>query len=325
MLLLVLQIIIFTPQSTTMNEGLVVLISALPGVLIALGIWALDRRKEDPRNLVGLFFLGMAITIPAYAAQELSYMVGLGDTLSIARTLFFAFIIIAFTEEIFKFIVMRYYLMPKAYFDEKIDGIVFGVILAMGFATLENTLYAADLGLETVLVRIFTAVPAHGVFGAIMGYFISRAKFEEANKQQHLILAFVVPFLLHGLFDFFILQEVSEDLMGAALLVLLGGLIASIWMTVQFRKTTSVPKEAASVPSEEIAATTIAENTTITTTTEPPTPVEEDATIPENSTSITGSSVDPDLGYNESLEESIAEIEDELEDMREKLEDDEDD
>lgn len=308
-----------------MNEGLVVLISALPGILIALGIWALDTRKEDPRNLIGLFFLGMAITIPAYAAQELSYMAGLGDTLSIARTLLFAFIIIAFTEEIFKYIVMRYYLMPRAYFDEKIDGIVFGVILAMGFATLENALYAADLGLETVLVRIFTSVPAHGVFGAIMGYYISRAKFEGANKQRHLVLAFVVPFLLHGLFDFFILQEVSENLMGAALLVLLGGLIASIWMTIQFRKAEPGSKVAEAAAATVITEVATTENKTIVTTEEPIPPVQEDTTIPENSTTITGSSVDPELGYNESLEESIADIEDELEDMRERLEDDDDD
>jgi len=318
-----------------MNVGLVVLISALPGILIALGIGFLDKNKEDPRHLIGLFFLGMAITIPAYAAQELSYTIGLGDTLSIASTLFFAFIIIAFTEEIIKYLAMRYYVMPKPYFDEKMDGIVFCSMLAMGFATLENALYAADLGLETVLVRIFTSVPAHAVFGIIMGYFISRAKFEQANKQRHLILAFAIPFLLHGLFDFFILQGVSENLMGASLLVLLGGLIASVWMIMQFRKTaTDVPEPVVDETQEEVIDSDLTTKETSTTTLKPiTTPTVEttlpgtDSTtdIPTNSTTITGSSVDPELGYNESLEESIAEIEDELEEMREKLEDDEDD
>ncbi len=309
-----------------MNEGLVVLISALPGILIALGIWALDRKREDSRNIVGLFFLGMAITIPAYAAQELSTMAGFGDTTSIAKTLLYAFVIIAFTEEIFKYIAMRFYLMPKAYFDEKMDGIVFCVIMAMGFATLENALYAADLGLETVLVRIFTSVPAHGVFGAIMGYFISRAKFDAANKQRHIILAFVIPFVLHGLFDFFILQEYSEDMMGLSLLVLLAGLVASVWMIIQFRKTSvESPEIVVAAPGVEDAPISLENAKDQIPDTPAPEP-EATTEIPENSTTITGSSVDSDLGYNESLEESIAEIEDELDEMREQLEaDDKDD
>jgi len=318
-----------------MNEGFVVLISALPGILIALGIWALDRRKEDPRNLVGLFFLGMAITIPAYATQELSNAAGVGDTSTIFSTVFYAFVIIALTEEFFKYITMRYYLMPKAYFDEKIDGIVYGVIMAMGFATLENCLYAADLGLETVIVRIFTSVPAHGVFGAIMGYFISRAKFDHTNKQRHLTLAFLIPFLLHGLFDFFILQEISEDLMGMSLLVLIAGIAASVWMIIQFRKSTTNTDETSPTPTvqnvEETSTDTTetiipqTENTVATTTPPPPVIADTNIDIPETSTSITGSSVDAELGYNETLEESIAEIEDELEDMRERLEGDEED
>ena len=56
------------------------------------------------------------------------------------------------------------------------DGIVYAVMIGMGFATLENIIYASRFGLETTLFRAFTAVPAHGVFAAIMGYYIGVGK-----------------------------------------------------------------------------------------------------------------------------------------------------
>ncbi len=240
-----------------MDQNLLVLLAILPGLLIAGLIWWLDKNRETGRNIIGFFFLGMVITIPAYAFQELSYKIGLDVSEQIWMTFLFAFGVIALTEELMKFVAMRYYLFPKPFFDERMDGIVYGGMLAMGFATLENILYATDLGLETAILRMFTSVPAHGVFGVLMGYYIGKAKFEKTNRMRNLTLAFVVPFLLHGLFDFCILQLNYDLLMGASLLVLLGGLIASGFAIHQFRKGSVVaPAESDVVESEVLDQTT---------------------------------------------------------------------
>ena len=59
-------------------------------------------------------------------------------------------------------------------FDELMDGIVYGAVASLGFATLENIMYCIDGGLSVVAIRALTAVPAHASFGAIMGYYFRK-------------------------------------------------------------------------------------------------------------------------------------------------------
>ena len=69
-------------------------------------------------------------------------------------------------------------------FNEPIDGIVYGVTVSLGFATLENFYYVyllADYFAETpmsiAILRSFSAIPAHAIFGATMGYFFMKYSF----------------------------------------------------------------------------------------------------------------------------------------------------
>ena len=51
------------------------------------------------------------------------------------------------------------------------------------------------------ILRSFTAIPAHGVFGATMGYFFMKYAF--VQKQNNLAMCLIVPILLHGFYNFF--------------------------------------------------------------------------------------------------------------------------
>ena len=80
------------------------------------------------------------------------------------------------------------------------DGVVYGAVASLGFATIENLLYCASGDLGTALGRAFTAVPAHAAFGAIMGYTFARRHF--AGKSNGLFgPALWLPVLLHGVYD----------------------------------------------------------------------------------------------------------------------------
>ena len=73
----------------------------------------------------------------------------------------------------------------------------------MGFATLENVIYADRYGLQTIALRAFTAVPAHGAFAVIMGYFVGLSK---TNKPKRIILLLTglgIATVVHGIYDFF--------------------------------------------------------------------------------------------------------------------------
>ena len=93
-------------------------------------------------------------------------------------------------------------------FNEPIDGIVYGVTASLGFATLENIYYVYLLAdyfetssMTLAILRSFSAIPAHAVFGIFMGYFFMKYVF--IKKGDNLIFAFVIPFVLHGCYNLF--------------------------------------------------------------------------------------------------------------------------
>ena len=61
--------------------------------------------------------------------------------------LFDAFILSGFVEELAKWVVLIAAVYHWDEFDEPLDGVVYGVAVALGFATLENFLFVARLGL----------------------------------------------------------------------------------------------------------------------------------------------------------------------------------
>ena len=88
------------------------------------------------------------------------------------------------------------------------DGLVYGVAASLGFAAIENWSYVYQAGVETALWRAVSAVPFHAMAGAIMGYYFGLAHFIPNKRRPYLILALLVPFLLHGAYDYpLILQE----------------------------------------------------------------------------------------------------------------------
>lgn len=205
------------------------ILAILPGLAICFYIYWMDKYEREERlPLLLCFVAGMLVTIPGLFFQTWIHDHGWDDSSTLLSTFFVAFFIVALSEELLKFGALMLYPYRQKFFNEPMDGIVYSVMIAMGFATLENVLYALEFGLETTVVRAFTAVPAHAVFAVFMGYFIGLARFHP-NKRPFLIamsLAWSVG--IHGLYDFFILQEAYEWLLAFGTLTLYGSIYFAI-------------------------------------------------------------------------------------------------
>jgi RsiW-degrading membrane proteinase PrsW (M82 family) len=123
---------------------------------------------------------------------------------------------VALSEELSKFLVVRYFCYPQKRFDEPLDGIVYSVMVSMGFATIENMNYVFTHGYGTAFVRMFLSVPAHATFGVVMGFFIGKAKFDSAHSFKHLLTGLLIAVLFHGTFDFFIFLQANEAINGTS-------------------------------------------------------------------------------------------------------------
>ncbi len=84
------------------------------------------------------------------------------------------------------------------------DGIVYTVMVAMGFATAENFLYTYSNGGSAAIVRMFSAIPAHALFAIIMGYFLGKAKFLHRHEAWYAVAGLLVASIFHGFYDYFI-------------------------------------------------------------------------------------------------------------------------
>ena len=188
----------------------------------------------------------------------------------------FAFVIVALSEEILKTGAFLLYPFRQPFFDEPMDGIVYAVMIAMGFATVENVIYALQYGLEITLVRALTAVPAHAVFGVFLGYYAGLGKFEiPRRKRLRLWVGFGWAVLLHGLYDFFILQEAYEWL------ILFGTATLYIAAYFAFRLIRLHRQESAQRKADADAQIeAILTDSSITETPTPPSEDRDDATLP---------------------------------------------
>ncbi|ULQ53793.1 PrsW family intramembrane metalloprotease [Flavihumibacter fluvii] len=182
-----------------------------PGIAIMWFIYSKDRFDREPlKALVKSFFLGMLATLPAILLQLAgSYLLKwIMPASGWTYFILFAFGVVALTEELSKFAMLRLYAYPRIFFNEPFDGIIYGVMVAMGFATLENISYVMTGGIGTAFARMFLSVPAHATFGVLMGYYVGLAKFtHNAQSDFYIIRGLLLAILFHGLFDLFLFVQ----------------------------------------------------------------------------------------------------------------------
>jgi RsiW-degrading membrane proteinase PrsW (M82 family) len=209
-----------------MNVLALLALSLSPGVAIILFIYFQDKYEHEPWKTLSLSFSYGVFSL------ALAYVFSKGfDTIfelerhDMAHNAFRAFILVALLEESLKFFFLRAIIYYNKNFDEPFDGIVYSVMIGMGFATAENIAYVFTGGFEVALVRMFSAVPAHATFAILMGYFVGKAKFlyfkipENETSPVNLVLiknwfrgqrwmlgllGLVLAVLAHGVYNYFL-------------------------------------------------------------------------------------------------------------------------
>jgi RsiW-degrading membrane proteinase PrsW (M82 family) len=185
-----------------------------PGAAITLYIYSRDKYDREPLlPLLISFLLGMVATAPAILIQtSLKPPLFLYCTdYNIWYYFLLSFIVVAGSEEGSKFLMLRVYAYRNKAFNEPFDGIIYSVMISMGFATLENIGYVLNYGFKTGIIRMFLSVPSHAAFAVLMGYHVGLAKFDAPRGIQHIIKGVLLAIFFHGAFDFFLLLQNSAQ------------------------------------------------------------------------------------------------------------------
>jgi RsiW-degrading membrane proteinase PrsW (M82 family) len=189
---------------------MVVFLSAIaPVFIIALYIYFRDKYEKEPLLLLArALAVGMLAVIPILFVERflMAMMPPLGR---IGGAGYQAFLVAGTSEELFKFLALYLLIWKSPSFNEQFDGIVYAVFVSLGFAAVENVMYVMGSGFQTAAVRALTAVPAHAIFGITMGYFFGIARRYEELRRPYMRRALLVPILIHGIYDFILMVEIS--------------------------------------------------------------------------------------------------------------------
>jgi RsiW-degrading membrane proteinase PrsW (M82 family) len=219
-------------------RGLTVVAAAAPSLVLLAYFHLRDRYEREPLgHLLLTYALGMYALLAAqglFATDGLlSWLDGAGGSFLEGRSepakLLDAFVLAGLLEESTKWVLLLTAVYHWREFDEPLDGLIYGVALSLGFATLENLHYLMRHGLVVAWPRALLAVPAHALFGGSMGYYAGRAKFTAARglRWRDLARALIVPALFHGAYDFALLHG-----LGWKVRVAVAALSVGLWIFV---------------------------------------------------------------------------------------------
>ena len=189
-----------------------VTLAVLPGILIMLWVYKKDKIEKEPKGLLlKLFVLGAISVIPAALLEigagwilESSVTDGLDEILIIAIENFAG---VALIEEAGKYFFLKKGSWKHPAFDYRFDGIVYAVVVSMGFAVVENIMYVVENGFGNAIVRALISVPGHASFAICMGAYYGAAKVAESwgdpvQSEKLRAKALWMPVFMHGFFDF---------------------------------------------------------------------------------------------------------------------------
>jgi RsiW-degrading membrane proteinase PrsW (M82 family) len=195
----------------------IALLSGFVPTVLWLWFWLReDAEHPEPRQLIALAFLaGIAAVTLSVPLEQIVQSWGLAT--AVQYTLW------AYIEEITKFVAALVTVLWRAEDDEPIDGLIYMIIVALGFAAAENTLFlSGTLGGTTLATRIVTgnlrfmgATLLHIVSSACIGLALSFAFYgSTARKISAVGAGVILGGALHAAFNVRILKGQSVSIMG---------------------------------------------------------------------------------------------------------------
>lgn len=188
---------------------LIVILAALaPALGLLYFIYNKDvLQKEPTREILIAFGYGV---LSVLASTLISFpLMGIGvvptEAATVGEYLRLAVFGAGIPEELAKFAMLWLFLRRCRYFDEYVDGIVYAACVGLGFAAVENIMYLIQNFQAWAYVgamRALFSVPGHFFFAVVMGYYVSKAFFDDPSQRpRNIFLALALPMLLHSAFD----------------------------------------------------------------------------------------------------------------------------
>lgn len=191
---------------------LILFLSFIPVILIFIYLINIFKEDKNYKKRCLLIFGGGALAcgIVIVSALPLNILWGLlklNEVSPLINDAFHAFILAAVLEEFAKWMIIRRGI--KKYQSEAtlLIFLAFGGCVSIGFDILESIVYGLDTSIVEIIVRGL-CIP-HVAFGFIMAFFMYKTY--KTNNKSYMILGFLIPIILHGIYDFSLSKSMTEN------------------------------------------------------------------------------------------------------------------
>ncbi len=186
-----------------MESLLLLFLAIAPAAALLWFIYWMDRHEpECLKDVLKVVLVGALSTLPAIIVQLSLEDLPLFQLGGITGGFFESFLLVAPSEEFFKFLFVYLFIRKKHFYSEINDGIVYYGAGALGFALLENIFYVFDYGFTVGIMRAFTAIPLHTFCGVLVGYHAGLARFtEQPNPRRLLVRGLFLAYLTHATYN----------------------------------------------------------------------------------------------------------------------------
>ena len=166
-----------------------------------------------------IFFLGLLFSI-LWKLSELESKIPMG------HDLFHALILTSGVEEFVKYTLLNKTLREEQYSVSWLQVIAWQTIIALAFGVSEDLVYAFSTNVGQIIVRGIAM--GHVSYGFLMGYF--RGKGMKTGNGFYRILACVLPWAMHALYNFSLSPVVAGNDFFTFTAVTLAALDVIIWV-----------------------------------------------------------------------------------------------
>lgn len=215
---------------------LVALASFVPSIILFFVLRGIKDDQDYRTTCKDMLLRGFLSTVGVFLASFLSRIIYnvifTGDVSPVVSEVYRCFVTNALCEESMKFLFAWHLFSKKKDKLSYSDVITYLIIVAMGFGIAEDVVYAFSTSVGQILLRGFLI--AHGAYGAIMGTLYASSI--KKNSLVLKILAFLVPIILHGTYNFCLSDVLPEWSGGISLTLTILEFIFLIVTVVKLKK-----------------------------------------------------------------------------------------
>ncbi len=177
--------------------------------LLWMWFWLKEDIHPEPAKMLTLSFLGGMLAVPFVIPLQKLVYVYFADQITIS------FLLWAAIEEIFKFGLIYVIALRNRCTDEPLDDIIYLIVGALGFVTLENTLFLTELIrggnlIDTIInlnLRFIGASLLHVISSATIGICLALSFYKHTYQRlKYAISGIIIAIALHTSFNLFIIN-----------------------------------------------------------------------------------------------------------------------